>query len=98
MNKSKHTPGPWNIKRPNPEGFGNPMSLIIDKTGFGVAELFTCNNAEEQKANARLIAAAPELLAWTVELLKQVKQDNPNKMAGIIEHVENLISRAGGAE
>jgi hypothetical protein len=101
VTKPKHTSGPWAIKTPT--DFIGPFTHIVDRTGWVVANVNSTDNNMamrlEREANARLIAAAPELLAWTIELLKQVKQDNPNKMAGVIEHVEKLIARAtGGAE
>lgn len=55
--KSKHTPGPWKI---------NTDWYHIDAPrGLTVAAVFgsTGPHAAESKANAKLIAAAPELLA-----------------------------------
>jgi hypothetical protein len=54
-----HTPGPWRIDR---RGSHNPL---IETDGLTVAEVLDdCHpDAEQQEANARLIAAAPELLA-----------------------------------
>lgn len=54
MTEAKHTPGPWDIK------FDSIRSLTKPKY---VAGIITVNNDhDEAKANARLIAAAPELL------------------------------------
>lgn len=47
---SKHTPGPWGLVRHEDTWLVGP-GIVIDDT------------AEEDEANARLIAAAPELLA-----------------------------------
>lgn len=54
---NKHTPGPWKIGTPPPNGeqtIGNSQGLMVAvaTTGFNVPTL----------ANAQLIAAAPELL------------------------------------
>ena len=54
----KHTPGPWKQ--------GNDR--IECSEGYGVADLFTQRNDAETKANARLIAAAPEM----AEILKRI--------------------------
>jgi hypothetical protein len=60
---SKATPGPWTIKR---HGYESPYMAhaFIEPS---VAAIWWPDGNEEQEANARLIAAAPELL----EALKQ---------------------------
>lgn len=51
MNESKHTPGPW-----YETGTGNHQGLVIsESTGANVAVVY-------DKRDARLIAAAPDLL------------------------------------
>jgi len=53
---SKHTPEPWTVVADGP--------WVCDKGGFTVAIVATSGmSSETLKANARLIAAAPELLA-----------------------------------
>lgn len=64
---SKHTPGPWgciltsyhahDYRLINPNG--TPMLLMIE-----------ANDHSEQRANARLIAAAPDLLEALTECLQ----------------------------
>lgn len=51
---SKHTPGPWRIH----------SDYIESDTGYEVCQVKTNHprNADTQAANARLIAAAPDLL------------------------------------
>ena len=62
MNTHTHTPGPWFI-------LGLSVSTIADKNGAVVAELPALKAQAEimdqaaRIANARLIAAAPDLLA-----------------------------------
>lgn len=60
---SKWTPGPWNYPE-HPKGVstliyaelgGNPEAFPVASATYGVPD-------EERKANARLIAAAPDLL------------------------------------
>lgn len=51
----KHTPGPWSLSTE-----GSPSPLLTRITGSGAA---VWPWSEEDRANARLIAAAPELLA-----------------------------------
>ena len=51
---SKHTPGPWKITHSEVNGY-----RVSDSTGWGVAVVLKDTNDE---ANARLIAAAPQML------------------------------------
>ncbi len=90
----KHTPGPWEIETRednlqvviSPKHY-DPMQVTIEDIDGDI---------EQEKANARLIASAPELLVWTIELLNQLKLDHPDTMDGVKEHVEKLIERATG--
>lgn len=54
MNNSKHTPGPW-IQNGVYIGVHKPFRNVARVMRLGVSEI-------EAQANARLIAAAPELL------------------------------------
>lgn len=54
---SKHTPGPWGLEKAEPERPGNYYVLAPDMN-LAIARVY--GNSGE--ANARLIAAAPELL------------------------------------
>ena len=57
---SKHTPGPWRIERQNPSPTTGEWMVSGAKPGY-LAEVRDCGSGDEQ-ANARLIAAAPDLL------------------------------------
>lgn len=63
MSKAKHTPGPWEavgnlVRSPMFQPDGLPRGVQIVECMDGYFQPFT----EEAKANAHLIAAAPELL------------------------------------
>lgn len=64
-----HTPGPWNIRE---EGEANRYAILADNkwliTFLHNGEAMT----EKQRANARLIAAAPDLLAVVQRLFHSV--------------------------
>lgn len=66
MNENKHTPGPWNAKEDS-ERF-----ISIQSSGVPIAEIClpVLVSTEEINANARLIAAAPELLEALELMLK----------------------------
>ena len=55
---SKHTPGPWIVTGFDKE-FKDQINIQDDERGYYVAAAISC---QAQEANARLIAAAPELL------------------------------------
>ena len=62
MPPSGHTPGPWTAER------ATPNTINIDGDGFSIGEVYdgaedTDSEGSTAEANARLIAAAPELLA-----------------------------------
>lgn len=53
--KNQHTPGPWAV---------SPYNNIVSKNGtVAKTEQMPGNDDAERKANARLIAAAPDLLS-----------------------------------
>lgn len=77
---SKHTPGPWNIGTKNGARVWseNGETLIAD------ADASESLRKEIKKANARLIAAAPELLKALTKLLDMHERCD----AGFAPHVE----------
>ena len=89
--RAGHTPGPWFTKR---EGF----STVYVETRIGgglIQEVAACGptqgGTDEQAANARLIAAAPELL---VELEKLVKV--AGRLGASCAGAKNIIANAKG--
>ena len=55
----KHTPGPWQVNHNNPFRISDSDGVI--RGCAPIAE--TCGTLNEKRANARLIAASPDLLA-----------------------------------
>lgn len=62
MNDTKNTAGPWSA-------LWDAAPDIVDEDGKAVASVWDHGDAERQVADARLIAAAPDLLAALVELV-----------------------------
>lgn len=64
--KAQHTPGPWKVSRT-----GEELQIsAISTPGYFAVIRGACAGAHEQgEANARLIAAAPELLEALEELV-----------------------------
>lgn len=101
MSEPAHTPGPWKVQ----EGYLTVYTTTCPETGTGftnaIADVHrekTCAGSivpeEEAIANARLIAAAPEMLAALIEL----RDAHWNRMPGRAnELVESAVNKAKGA-
>lgn len=71
--KPTHTPGPWRVVRRNNKPVGLAYGYLRIETqanGASVAALQLPERDSDGEANARLIAASPDLLAACEELLK----------------------------
>lgn len=87
---TKHTPGPWEMTKLDteprkPDAYVLGRSLPHHWTGIGEVRLNGCEpGSEENAANARLIAAAPELLAaceGARALIRTIDAANPGGFA-----------------
>jgi len=95
-NKTKinHTPGPWEAPYENPKSLqysidGGPnIDHDVDPTNW--VHVVVSGNSERLEANARLIAAAPELLE-ALKSLGDERLENRNV-------VDNAILKAIGQE
>ena len=83
---STHTPGPWSV-------FSGTNEVRADNCKWGnnwpVADALG-HDLDEIEANARLIAAAPELL-------EEIECVNVKLPYGILEQVRSAISKAKGS-
>jgi hypothetical protein len=81
MSKPTHTPGPWHSNEP-----GNESVRDADEHPICIVEC-DYHTTDEQDANARLIAAAPDLLKQLKALVVQIKHAGlvvpPNVTAAI---------------
>lgn len=105
--KAKHTPGPWAVE------FNNPLSIIPYshslKAAHGafkpIAIIFEGGGLEgrpEQKANAKLLAAAPDLLE-TLTFIKDFFEnrfepwpDNKMGKSEMSDKIKKVIAKATG--
>ena len=90
MADTKHTPGPWAVY-----GTLHPGEFIIHQGGHGLAVTRRANGAGN--ANARLIAAAPELL----DLVLQYRNDlwyppSPDSIDRRLDAIARVIDKVLG--
>lgn len=83
--KTKHTPGPWNVKF-----FGYKTISLLEWRGLDVCAADD-SDYQQVQADARLIAAAPELLGILETLIKQIQHD---KLVRDGSHLQALIIEA----
>lgn len=98
----KHTPGPWGVVDENPTIYvcGQNEDLVI-------ADCREANDRDELLANARLIAAAPEMLAALNEISEIGKtlntdgaclHDIPRVVRRVVDNVRSAIAKAEGTQ
>lgn len=90
-----HTPGPWSLDDGLPGGvYSNDATGSIVARCVGIGFEFVWRPAAESRANARLIAAAPDMLAALQEIAALKLPDDP---AGLSweEHGAFLREAAG---
>ena len=72
---NKHTPGPWRFSDNTSYWVTNPYSIFVRKPGVHSTTIANIPNRrsvpdEEKRANALLIAHAPELLGCVISMLR----------------------------
>jgi hypothetical protein len=95
-----HTPGPWQWEADNRTGGFNIFTVIESEYGHKRRYLADVTGpyikAETNLANARLIAAAPELLAVLAEVETWLTNGDYDTRGGLVE-MERLASIARSA-
>lgn len=92
--KTKHTPGPWEAVI-----YDGPFDQPLIKSGHGTIGRLHGMEDRQHEANAKLVAAAPELLEALQDLLKGVNGLPPlTAIAGVLtqqcKHAEAAIKKA----
>lgn len=88
MNNTLHTPGPWQV---SPYGNITSKSLTIARV-----EQMPGNYESEKQANARLIAAAPDLLAILNEVCMQHDMGLNKIEASLYDIAKTTLRKAKG--
>jgi len=93
---SKHTPGPWEIKR----HFDSCYRYISAPEHIALAQVVWCVEEEERspvcEANAHLIAAAPDLLDSLCYLLETCSGESPEQWLEAMDQARAAIAKAMG--
>jgi len=97
---SKHTPGPWKTRR----GYIDeeqvevyPLNSKVKRPALP-SEIATVSDAyPEMRANARLIAAAPDLLE-ACKAMRDARADSYNEIVAGMEKIEAAIAKAEGIQ
>jgi hypothetical protein len=93
MSSTKHTPGPWTT----PDAYPNAIQVTSASGWICSLEVNKVNATEEQKANARLIAAAPELLRvaeLAATLNTQTNHIGSGMLSELVERARAAIAKA----
>ena len=88
---SKHTPGPWTQGKTTPQNVSAGSALIC--------RTFARSRAgDEDRANARLIAAAPDLLATLIDAHDIIDAIGQPETAEVAARMRAVIAKAKGDE
>lgn len=110
MKKPKHTPGPW-ITQPNASEQNTVMISPSEKNWSAIAIVYLESDENGYNdANARLIAAAPEMLGVLKAILKNIEEGSvvlkftpiengyPHRPDLKLQALKKLIAQAGGRD
>lgn len=89
MNEVKHTPGPWHT--------AGEQGVQIRSKRDQIAKVWTMRG-NEWKANARLLAAAPELLAALKGMLEVFGDEFGIGDSSVCDDARAAIAKATGTE
>jgi hypothetical protein len=94
---TEHTPGPWTLEISDVPQTNKPFCGICGADGAGIVYA-TLRAPGELIANARLIAAAPDLLAALVELLNSALDLGLGDLSRAATKAANAIAKATGED
>ena len=90
MSNTKHTPGPWTT----PDAYPNAIQVTSASGWICSLEVNKFNATEEQKANARLIKQAPDLLDICESILAEVDYEGLQLESGRVAKLRAVIAKA----
>jgi hypothetical protein len=94
--KQTHTPGPWELREPNCPDGPHKYGIQQINDGWTVADINSDIEQGEEEANARLIAAAPEMLEALEGLLSEMRDGQDSPSLGAMQKVYAAVCKAKG--
>ena len=100
---NKHTPAPWHVGIGNGEGsiFSDSGRTRLEDGGTTLYPICSYNrgwNADEDAANARLIAAAPDMYHALQDLIAYLGVDVDNGLDELLTNARDAIAKATGEQ
>lgn len=92
MEKTSYTPGPWRVN----DLFKNIVGVYVETEKDQICEFHT--DTPNVDANARLIAAAPELLEALIELCDLIKDGDYDFDSFSLQPAKRAIAKATGEQ
>lgn len=96
-----HTPGPWRaVSGDDDPQYGEVEFACVEHPRYDAIEICTSRygaTVEEHFANARLIAAAPDLLAALSQIVRAVKYTSGVSLDFAVQEAEAAIAKVEGA-
>ena len=95
-----HTPGPWKWSDQYETGDDRPTFSLIGEGGYGILSCDGVENSPQclhDEANARLIAASPDLLDALTKLVNGASSGNSPTSAALLKNARAAIAKATGA-
>ena len=102
--EKKFTKGEWLVSNEHNFAYENDIVScegvrVASVKSFPKSDIFNDATEEERKYNSELIACAPLLLDWLIELHSNIKEDSAIYRSSLkCEAVDNLIKKALGNE
>tara|TARA_R110000868_G_C10896172_1_gene763968 strand:+ start:260 stop:559 length:300 start_codon:yes stop_codon:yes gene_type:complete len=97
---TQHTPAPWSVEIDHATGNAEYVRAYQDGEMLDVASVL-CDQTDRANANARLIAAAPDLLAVLCEMLGAAEtdllDDKSNVWRSAMNDARAAIAKAKGS-
>ncbi len=103
MNTAKHTPGPWVVNDSTENDDDTTLTICAPADDVEIATMSAYENGcecfSEIRANAHLIAAAPELLAIIKDMRQAFYVKGTRKaLLEVMERSKDLIAKSEGRQ
>lgn len=93
--RAEYTPGPWSVQHAN-----SGVRIVQEANSTGPKAKVICSGLAGDRANARLIAAAPDMLAALQEIRSLLMAEGASPLAAIenaLVPLDAAIAKATGA-